>query len=80
MTSGGHVAPDDYERRLEAIRKLAAPRRVQKAPWGWEVYTPGREDVLRAADLDELEEKLKPPAGDGGNAATFPRLTPPAGP
>lgn len=75
------VPPDAYAQRLAALRERIKPRRLFRSPWGWEVYTPGREDTVEAADLDELERKLtEPPAGDGGNAAKFPRLTPPAGP
>lgn len=80
MTGGGHLAPDDYEQRLEALRKLVAPRRLIRTPWGWECYTPGRHDAVQAPTLDELEEKLKLPAGDDGDAATPPGLMPPAGP
>ena len=59
----GDVPPDAHERRLEQLRERVAPRRIFRAPWGWDCYTPGREDSVQAPTLDELERKLADPGG-----------------
>jgi hypothetical protein len=50
------------DRQLARLRDRYARRRIQRAPWGWLAYTPGRsadgEDEIRADSLDELERKL----------------------
>jgi hypothetical protein len=50
------------ERQLERLRETSGYR-ILRAPWGWTAYKPGSEDEIQAKTLDELEEKLKPPAG-----------------
>lgn len=72
--------PSPYEAQLERLREHSGYR-VSKAPWGWTAYKPGApsDQDVRAADLDELEAVIMPPAGDDGDAATLPRRKPPAG-
>lgn len=50
------------DRQLARLRDRYTRRRIQRTPWGWIAYTPGRsaddEDEISAVDLDELERKL----------------------
>jgi hypothetical protein len=71
------VSPDDH--KLAKLREQYPAYRIMRAPWKWIAYKPRSDDEIRAETLEELAEKLKPPAGDGGGAGA-PRSTPPAGP
>jgi hypothetical protein len=61
-------SPDDHaaeraallkaDRQLEKIRDRYPAWRILRAPWGWEAYEPGHEDVIRAGDLDGLDARL----------------------
>jgi hypothetical protein len=50
------------DRQLARLRDRYRARRIQKRPWGWEAYVPGRvaddEDAIQAKTLDELEARL----------------------
>lgn len=46
------------DRKLAQMREQVAPRRIVRTPWGWDCYTPGREDDIQAPDLDQLAARL----------------------
>lgn len=73
------MIPGPVNKHLERLRNTSGYR-INRAPWGWTAYKPGApsDKDIRAADLDELEAKIMPPAGDDG--AATPRTAPPAGP
>jgi len=60
----GPVTARDHQ--LARLRTLVGPaRHIIRVPWGWDCYTPGREDDMYAPTLDELEARLaEPPEAD----------------
>ena len=62
MIPGPFTAQDKL---LVSLREQYPGRRIQRAPWGWNSYTPGREDDVSAPTLYELAERLaEPPEAD----------------
>lgn len=56
------VPPTPQDRLLEHLREHSGYR-ILRAPWGWQAYKPGREGDVQAPTLEELAEKIMPPAG-----------------
>jgi hypothetical protein len=56
------VIPGPVNPQLERLRNTSGYR-INRAPWGWTAYKPGREGDIQAKTLDELEAIIMPPAG-----------------
>ena len=62
MIPGPFTAQDKL---LLQLRQQYPDRRILRVPWGWNSYTPGREDDVYAPTLYELAERLAEPPAEG---------------